>query len=415
MAAVAGLRGTGDWGSEERPKNFREYILFRQPNGDTPLTALMAKTGKESVDDPEFSWWDESVTIVRLQVAGALASGDLIVTVDSTDPGTSAPAADWGVAKHLKPGDILMVEPAEASFLTTEYIEVESVMSDTQFTVRRGACGSTPASIGDDAFLLLVGSNFAEGTSAPPAASRNPTKYSNYCQIFKDTYEATNTAVSTHARTGDILKNDRKRKSFDHARGIEFAMLFGRKSEVTDASTGKPKRTTDGLRRFIPTANTTIFTAAVTMTGATNNFLDAAYKVFDWNTEAGDTRIALCGNQALNELNKMIAKDTNSEVQFGEKIKMYGMNLRELILPQGTLLLRTHPLMNRHSVYGKAMFLVDFSALKWRYLKGRDTTFKDNVQAKDEDNTRGYWLTEAGLEVSSGGLSCGYLGNISAS
>jgi hypothetical protein len=56
MAAVAGLRGTGDWGTDERPKNFREYILFRQPNGDTPLTALMAKTGKESVDDPEFSW-----------------------------------------------------------------------------------------------------------------------------------------------------------------------------------------------------------------------------------------------------------------------------------------------------------------------------------------------------------------------
>lgn len=55
MAAVAGLRGTGDWGTDERPKNFREYILWRNPNGDTPLTALMAKTGKESVDDPEFS------------------------------------------------------------------------------------------------------------------------------------------------------------------------------------------------------------------------------------------------------------------------------------------------------------------------------------------------------------------------
>ena len=52
MAAVAGLRGTGDWGTDERPKNFRELILWRDPNGEAPLTALMAKMRKESTDDP---------------------------------------------------------------------------------------------------------------------------------------------------------------------------------------------------------------------------------------------------------------------------------------------------------------------------------------------------------------------------
>ena len=54
--AVMGLRGTGDWGTDERPKNFREMILWRDPNGSAPLTALMAKMGKETTDDPEFSW-----------------------------------------------------------------------------------------------------------------------------------------------------------------------------------------------------------------------------------------------------------------------------------------------------------------------------------------------------------------------
>lgn len=28
--AVAGLRGTGDWATDERPKNFREMILWRK-------------------------------------------------------------------------------------------------------------------------------------------------------------------------------------------------------------------------------------------------------------------------------------------------------------------------------------------------------------------------------------------------
>lgn len=58
MPAIAGLRGTGsgDWGTDERPKNFREMILWRNPNGSAPLTALMAKMRTESTDDPEFAW-----------------------------------------------------------------------------------------------------------------------------------------------------------------------------------------------------------------------------------------------------------------------------------------------------------------------------------------------------------------------
>ena len=56
------------------------------------------------------------------------------------------------------------------------------------------------------------------------------------------------------------------------------------------------------------------------------------------------------------------------------------------------------------------MFIIDFSALRWRPLRGSDTQFKDNVQAKDEDLIRGFWQTEAGLEVRMGGLTCGYIG-----
>ena len=56
MTAIAGLRGTGDWATDERPKNFREMILWRRPNGKAPLTALMAKMKSEATNDPEFAW-----------------------------------------------------------------------------------------------------------------------------------------------------------------------------------------------------------------------------------------------------------------------------------------------------------------------------------------------------------------------
>lgn len=412
MSAVAGLRGSGDWGTDERPKNFREYIMWRNPNGTTPLLALMSKVGTATTDDPEFSWWDEPVDIIRVQVNFAANYGttDTTLAIDSTDPSTAAPANSWGVASHLTPGDILMVEPAaDAAAFTPEYLEVTQVMNDNTIVVRRGVMGSTPAAINDNTWLLKIGSSFAEGTSEPKATSRNPIKYKNFTQIFKNTYDVSGTASKTKARTGDLLKNEKKRRSFDHSKDIEFALMFGRASETT-GDNGKPKRTMDGLRRFIPAQNTTIFTGGVSMLGATNNFLDAVYKVFDWDTGAGDQRIALCGNLALNWLNKMISSETNVQITMGPKISQYGMQLRELTLPQGTLYLKTHPLLNRHPLYANSMWIIDFSALKWRPMVGRDTKFVDDIQEKGEDAVRGMWITEGGLEVDYGGLTCGYLG-----
>lgn len=403
MAAVAGLRGTGDWATDERPKNFREFILWRNPNGTAPLTALMSKTGSESTNDPEFAWWDEPVDIVRLQVnSGSIVTATTTITVDSADPSTSAPANNWGHADHLAVGDVLMVEKAESVTYDNELMIVTAVTDSTSFTVTRGAAGTTAASIADDSFLLKVGSVFEEGTSSPEAASRNPIKYFNYTQIFKTAYEVTRTASQTRTRTGDVLKNERKRRMFDHARDLEFAFMFGAKNEGT-GSGGKPRRFTGGLRSFIPSNTTTIFSTSPT----TTTFLNAVYKVFDFDTPAGDERIVLCGNGFLNEINKLA--HSAGTIQYGPVITQYGMNMREYILPQGRLMLKTHPLMNRNTRYTNSAFICDFSALKWRYLQ--DTKFEDNIQNNDEDSIKGQWLTEAGLEVAYGGLTCGYIGN----
>ena len=91
MTAVAGLRGTGDWGTDERPKNFRELIMFRNPNGSAPLFALTARIASESVNDPEFNWWDEPNDLVRLQVNGALNSTVTAIVVDSPDQALGHP------------------------------------------------------------------------------------------------------------------------------------------------------------------------------------------------------------------------------------------------------------------------------------------------------------------------------------
>lgn len=410
MAAVGGLRGTGNFSTDERPKNFREMILWMNPNGTAPLFALTAKAKKKVVDDAEYTWWDEPNTIFRLQANGAAASTDTTIVVDSVDPAASTLSAAYGTASHLKAGDLLMVEPsADAAAFTPEIIEVVSVSSDTTFTAKRGVAGTTAATIANDAYLLLIGSAYAEGTAAPRAVSRNPVKYNNYLQIFKDAYELTGTTEETKLRTGSAWSNDKKRKMFDHALKIEMSMLFGQKNEST-GDNGKPIRYMGGLRQQIPTETTTVFGSPTTV----DTFLDAVYKVFNWDSPAGDERIAFAGNVALNELNKIIKADSSSRVTWGGTITQYGMNFREFVMPQGRLLIRTHPLLNRHpTLYGKSMWIVDFSSVNYVTMKNRDTKVKDDVQNKDEDVRRGFIQTDCSLMVDRGGLTCGYLGNIS--
>lgn len=410
MSGIAGLRGTGDFAADERPKDFRGNVLFFNPNGEAPIFALSSKAGKRVVRDPEFAWWAEGNALVRLQVNGSHASGDTLINVDSSDPTSTALGANYGTATHLKPGDVLMVEPAtdQATF-NPEMIRVENVLGDTQFVVSRGVAGTTPATIADNVWLTLIGSAYAEGTGAPRAVSRNPIKFYNYTQIFKNTYELTGTADKTTFRTGDPWSNDKKRKAYDHSRDIEMSLLFGQRAETT-GSNGKPLRYTGGIRTFLPTGNVTVFGVATTP----NTLIDALAPLFDFNTGAGDTRMMFVGNQAAIELGKIFNGANNVRFNVNDRVRVYGIHFQELLLPMGRVLLKTHPLLSRHGLYKKSAFIVDFDALKWAPLEGRDTKAKDDVQTEEEDVRRGFFQTEGGWEVGYGGLTMGYIGNISS-
>lgn len=381
MVAIAGLRGTGDFSTDERPKNFREMILWLNANGRSPLTALMSKMKSESTDDPEFSWWEETLELVRVEVDAESTSGNSTLSL-----------ASGGL--FLVPGDLLLVETTQTTSYDAELVEVDDVTSDTEIEVIRGSAGSTAATIAAGTYVTRIGNVYGEGTRSPNVSSRNPTKLTNYCQIFKTAYELTKTTEKTKFRTGDALSNDKKRKMYDHSTAQEMSYMFGKSHETTDTN-GKPKRYTGGLREFINT-NVTIFSSNPTE----DTFLEAIYPVFDYESEgrgAGDERILFAGNGFLNTLNKL-ARDSNStRVNFNGVVRTYGMALQEWILPQGRLYVRTHPLMNTHDMFKNSAFVIDPTSIIYRYL--RDTKPQDNIQENDADTHKGQWLTEAGIEV----------------
>lgn len=419
MPAIAGLRGTGDFATDERPKNFRETILFLDPNGDSPLTALMSKMSSESTDDPEFNWWEETMDAVRVQLNGAIADAGATTAFTVDADGTSGSVNTGGSysgltgALSLHIGDLLLYVGTAAVPLNTGLGEVVMVTAnpstDTGLTVARAARGSTGATMADNGILVKIGNVAEEGAAAPKAASRNPTKRNNFAQIFTTTYNITETTRKTHFRTGDPLKNERKRRMFDHAVDMENAFMWGRKFEDTGTN-GEPRRSTGGLNSFL-TTNRTVFVDGGGPAFTEDTFLDAITPVFTRSgAGSGNERIAFVGNTALTAINKLARNSASSRINHTESIKVYGMDLQKWILPQGVVYVRSHPLMNTDPVFKRSMFVLNPKGLKYRHL--RDTKFVDNIQANDEDRLAGKWITEAGLEVQHESTMA-YLGNLS--
>ena len=96
--AFLGMRGTGEWVSNQQPEDYRESVLYLYPNGNTPLTAIMSMLGSRRVYDPTYNWWTKTLP----------AQGGAVTNV-FTDPSLASAYTSGGVA-----GTTLYVNAAAA-------------------------------------------------------------------------------------------------------------------------------------------------------------------------------------------------------------------------------------------------------------------------------------------------------------
>ena len=111
------------------------------------------------------------------------------------------------------------------------------------------------------------------------------------------------------------------------------------------------------------------------------------------------TATAAATNAAVRQ-GRMSASGTgsSSRLRYESTVKFYGMELQKWIIPQGTLYIKSHPLMNQHPRYLNSMFVVNPAGLIWRPLTGRDTHIEKEIQPNDADYVKDQWLTEGGFE-----------------
>lgn len=379
--ALPGMKSTSDFATDERPKNFREGILRLTPRNNTPLFALTAAMRSESTDDPEFAWWEEPLQMYAFTVSA-----------DVNNSTTTIPLTSGGLM--LKPGDTLRVDASG------EVLRVASIVSDTSITVQtRGSVGpggtpaGTAASItaATNAKLLYIGSAYREGAPRSIGHSINPTKKRNYTQIFRTPVEWTRTAMQTRLRTGNAQKEDRFRTLNKHAMGIERAMFLGTAYETLE--NGQPLRFTGGLLNFIPSSNV----ATVTSAGVDLDELESYFaSIFAYGS---GEKVAWGSIKTLTIIQQILRK--NGQITFGPSSeKEYGMNVRRIYTPAGTLTFMEHPLFGQAGQFlAEDLLIMDTARLRYRYLTGADTQLLKDREDRGQDGKAEEYLTECGLEV----------------
>lgn len=411
MSAFIGMRGTGDWATDERPKSWREGILYLYPNGDMPLTAIMSKMSSETVTDAEFNWWTKS-----------LASQACTITGRYTDAALSSAYVSGGVTD-----DVLYIKGAEASIkefrkghlvmlrYTVDYtLDCVALVEDTQLNgassyvavkLQENDDNSSTYTIANADRMLIIGNSQAEGAPMPNSVAYNPTKIYNYTQIFETSLEITRTAMRTKLRTKNSYEEAKREALELHGIEMEKGFIWGIRRETT-GDNGKPRRTTGGILWFLKTYasdNVDDYTQNTDFSGDT--WLQGGEEWLDNMVEqigryGSEDKLVLCGSGALLGINRL-AK-ANGNYQLVAKTTSYGIKVVEWTGPHGTWYLKRHPLFSYEVTNRYSMLIVEPKEFKSKIID--DTFFKPDTSelkggAASFDGRRESWLTEIGLEM----------------
>lgn len=415
MAAFLGMRGNGDWITDQRPKHWREMILYLYPNGSAPLTALLSKFKSERVTDPEFNWWTKNLaaqggTVTNVYTDAILASPYSFSSASAAGTVFYVKAAE-AVIKEMRVGHQVLLRDADWVDVDTNAEVTARVLKGASSYVavalmeEENTASSNAYNLSTVDTILIIGNVNAEGATIPDAISYDPVKYYNYTQIFRTPLEITRTARLTRLRTGDSYK-EMKREALElHSIEMEKSFFSSVRRETT-GSNGKPKRSGHGIVPFVKdnaSGNAVNYNKNSDYSGA--SWLAQGETWFDTSLEllfryGSQEKIGYCGSGAMLGINRL-AK-SGGQVQLKSVSTSYGLKVVEWLTPFGTLYLKTHPLFTYEATNRNRIVVVDPSNMQFNYIS--DTHFKKDDSEKKAgqigfDGTKEEFLTEGHLEL----------------
>jgi len=405
--AFLGMRGNGDWATDQRPKNWREKILQLYPNGDMPLTAILSKMKSESTDDPEFNWFEKLLPTQAGSVTNVYtdAGMDTAYTTGGAVGDVLYVKVAAATAAHFRIGHQVLLRNTSnyADDCNGKVVAVVQNGASSKISVKLMEADPTTTGIADCNRILVIGNVNAEGAAMPQAIAYDPTKKYNYTQIFRTPLSITRTARKTKLRTGDQYKEAKRECLEIHGIEMEKAFIWGVALETT-GSNGKPERSTGGLVKAI-TGNSGVvsdYTTDADFSG--QGWLSGGEEWLDSKLEeifryGSQDRLAFVGSGTILAINKLIKEYGNYELT--TQTVSYGIKVKTWETPFGTIHMKIHPLLSYEVTNRNSMIVFDPADIIYRYID--DTKFyadpdKQNTGRERIDGTDEEYLTEAGLE-----------------
>lgn len=417
------MRGSGNWTSDERPQNYRQKILELFPNGDTPLTGILSKVGDEMTDDPQFHWWEEPLAgqAGDLQGDGVYTDQSLSTAYTTSDTvavgGTLYCKVLEATVNEIREGHIVMIGYYSASAPDNTRRKRGIVVGRTvngansMVAVKmREADSASASNLATANRIQVIGNSNAEGAVMPDGIQYDPTKYTNYTQIFRTPLRFTGTALSVKLRDSNDYKRQKAKILKYHGIEMEKALIWNGAPFEGTGSNGFPQRESGGLIYWLNTyasSNVDNYTTSSDVSGSSVTWTSGGYDWLNLKLEnlfkyGSDSKLALCGTGALNAINSLAAQyGTN---QIAPSTRAYGLQVREWITPFGIINLMVHPLFSQEKTESQSMLIVEPQNIKMRPLKGRDTMYKkdDRLErggAQGVDGIEEEYLTEIGWEI----------------
>ncbi len=356
--------------NSSRKGDFASGVLYGAPAGSAPLLALSAGMKSADAMDTATHWFEQNHISGREEIINNAGVGDTIVVRD---------------ASAIIPGILYWVET------TGEYIFVLAV-SGTTLTVQRAFGETVAANIdgtGTAVDMQRISSAHEEGSSKPVALAYIAEPKWQYQQIFRNTWDVTNTTAAVSYHTGDVVASNRADAANLHAEDQERAFWWSRMA--VGSQNGKPFRTMAGIDSRIVT--NVRAQGANTQAQHLNSWMKDIHRT---NIKGqADERIYFAGNTALEVINKLAAINGTTQLQPGTT--EYGLKVMKWLTPFGDMSIMTAPLMSESPVWTKSLYALHPAALRTRYL--RRTTHEDNAQDNGVDATSGVFTTECSIEL----------------
>lgn len=375
MAPVTGQRTSLNITQALRAVDMRREILELEPDAAPLCQLTMGKQnrlGTEPTHNPKFDW-AESELANRFDAVNNGAGYILSATSIVVDDGTKFAA--WDLVKVTRTGEVMLVTAVATNTLTVE----------------RGIGGGAAALVDNDE-LLRIASADAEGADVRDGVTSNPTTATNYTQIFRKSWQATETLVHSNTYTSPTdWRRAGALAGIEHKKDQELAFWLGTKRETT--LSGKPHRTTGGVLSFV-TTNVTDIAGTMTETEFYDGFSDA----FRYGNKKVKT--LFCSRLFAGVINTY-PRGKIQAIQ-SDQDSTYGLNVTRFVSPFGTLNVVIHDLFEGTEYAGYGVIL-DLSMVKRRPLANqegsRDTQVLPNRQGNGVDGRQHEYLTEVGLEV----------------